>query len=561
MAEKQVPGGFLGAGGFVPPGGGGGGETLAQTYNVGVNGGDQTMVLADVNGGTITIDALMNAPLAFGARALRVLGGVELDATQTLAAGFLTNWLGNYIHGILTLTGPPVVGIGEVYSTFVNGAVIYGPGNVVNDAYNLFIEYAPNAIPVAENATVTRGWGLGMRSAAHFGQGIVLRSNMLPSASPCNPPGEADIVISDDGLNTSAQIVSEPNTGRIGYRSSTQQFYVSMNGSPYAPLGVAGVPVLSAVYAAGALATNQTLHLLDVNGGGITIEAWDAGFTGTDALTIAALVGGTTSFPRIGGFSTWAQISRVSAPGVAWDEVLFDSGSMILTGAPGAVTALTRVRVRQGSVVGLGNTIADGYNLLVDAAPFGTATFTRSWSFGVAGDAQFQSSVFIGAAATAATANLHLAAGTVVAGTASLKINAGVVLTVEEPGAVESDGAFLYWTDSASTRISLNQNRLVGTTVNVAGPYVVLASDVYLRVTRTATAPISIQLPAINATSKDRIIAIGDAGYNCALNNITLVLGAGGDKINNVNANYTMAITSQVLWLVANTATSNWELV
>ena len=214
------------------------------------------------------------------------------------------------------------------------------------------------------------------------------------------------------------------------------------------------------------------------------------------------------------------------------------------------------VHTNAGIINGVGNTVTDAYNLLIDAAPAGTATITRSWSFGVMGNARFLADVAIGTMAPSAL--LHLAGVTAVAGTASLKINAGVLLAATELGAVESNGVNLFWTDAAGIRCPLNASTLVPTTVSAVGPYVVLASDTYLRVTQAAA--ISINLPAV-AASANRMIGIGDTRYNAAGANITLVLGAGGDKINNANANYVMSISGQVLWLVANAVTGNWELV
>jgi hypothetical protein len=58
----------------------------------------------------------------------------------------------------------------------------------------------------------------------------------------------------------------------------------------------------------------------------------------------------------------------------------------------------------------------------------------------------------VGIGVTAPTAVLHLKAGTATANTAPLKIAAGVNLATPEPGAIESDGTNLYWTNSGSTR-------------------------------------------------------------------------------------------------------------
>lgn len=53
------------------------------------------------------------------------------------------------------------------------------------------------------------------------------------------------------------------------------------------------------------------------------------------------------------------------------------------------------------------------------------------------------------------TARLHIKAGTATAGTAPLKLSSGTNLTTPEEGAVEADGANLFYTDSGSTRRTL----------------------------------------------------------------------------------------------------------
>ena len=98
------------------------------------------------------------------------------------------------------------------------------------------------------------------------------------------------------------------------------------------------------------------------------------------------------------------------------------------------------------------------------------------------------------------------------------------------------------------------------TDVNVAGPYVVLATDYVLLVRRTASAAISINLPSIAATGDGRLIVSIDSGYNCATFNITLVRD-GSDKINNVSGNYIQNSTGSAIWLKANATTSNWEII
>jgi hypothetical protein len=244
----------------------------------------------------------------------------------------------------------------------------------------------------------------------------------------------------------------------------TETVTVTLGGS--VPASAPSGSTLAVSYGLGTISADQTLTLLDAKGGGVTIDASNVGFAGLVALKIVNPNLGLVVFPRVGGVAIASNLSIATAPGALWNEIDFSANSSItLTGAPGAVTALARMNLGQGTIDGAGNTIADAYNLLIGAAPMGTATLTRPWSLGVTGNAQFQSKVFIGAAALAPTALLHLAAGTIVAGTASAKINPGALLGATENGAVESDGTHLYWTDSGAVRRQLDNAASVAQTL------------------------------------------------------------------------------------------------
>jgi hypothetical protein len=58
------------------------------------------------------------------------------------------------------------------------------------------------------------------------------------------------------------------------------------------------------------------------------------------------------------------------------------------------------------------------------------------------------------------TARIHVAGGSLNAGSASLKLDQGFLMTVAEPGAIESDGTDLWWTDSGSIRRKLTVQTL-----------------------------------------------------------------------------------------------------
>lgn len=107
-------------------------------------------------------------------------------------------------------------------------------------------------------------------------------------------------------------------------------------------------------------------------------------------------------------------------------------------------------------------------------------------------------------------------------------------------------------------------NRLVGTSVNVAGSYTVLAADYVLNVFRTSAGACSIQLEAISGVPDDRVLVINDAGYLAAVNTITLI-PAGSDRIDNVASSYLVRVNGASLTLLAttnpNTGVRNWQVM
>ena len=118
----------------------------------------------------------------------------------------------------LTLTGGPATST-AVAMVHIGAGVVNGAGNTVTDAYNAKIDAAP-----AGTATLTRSWSLGVVGAVQFAKGLVLGTGLAA-------PGESDLVIANGAVN-----VSDANSGRLGYQTATQQFFVSMNGAAYVPL-------------------------------------------------------------------------------------------------------------------------------------------------------------------------------------------------------------------------------------------------------------------------------------------------------------------------------------
>jgi hypothetical protein len=299
MAEKNVPGGFLGAGGLqlpdIDPV-----ETLAATYAAGAAPAAQTMTLLDAKGGTIVMDgAGLTGAFPY---TLSVLGNQFLS--QSLAVG---------------------VNVGVVPT-----ARIHVAGGSLN----------------AGSASLKLDQGFLMTVAE---------------------PG----AIESDGTD-----LWWTDSGSIRRKLTVQ--------------------TLANAYGMGVAATDQTLILTNAKGGAFVINATTPGpaFTGVTAFEIN-VIGGSTNFYTKGGFDTSSSISVAAAVGAVWNEVNLLASTITLTGGPAVVTALSMVRVGSGVIDGAGNTVSDSYNLLIDAAPTGTATLTRAWSFGTRGASKFEGNVVI----------------------------------------------------------------------------------------------------------------------------------------------------------------------
>jgi hypothetical protein len=163
---------------------------------------------------------------------------------------------------------------------------------------------------------------------------------------------------------------------------------------------------LNTVYNAGVAWADQTMILSNAHGGGVAINATNPALVGVTVTAFEIdVIGGATNFYVVGGFDVSSSISRAAIPGAVWNEVAFLSSTLTLTGGPAVVTAAAMVHVGAGVINGPGNTVSDAYDLLVDAGPAGTATVTRSWSFGAVGAVQAQLGLVLGTALNPPTEN------------------------------------------------------------------------------------------------------------------------------------------------------------
>lgn len=538
-------------------GGGGGGVTLTQAYSLGTMASDQTFTLLDVKGGGLTIDGtnvgfagnvLLGLTGPNGVVVFPTVGGFWVASSIPIAAAVGAAWDEVlFDSSVVVLTGGPTV-VTTMSMVRTGSATIDGPGNTVTDAYNLSVGAEPTG-----TATVTRAWSLGVSGKTQFKDDLAVGLVGAPSAWIH--------VVGGTAAAGSAPIKIDPGTLMAGTESGAVEsdgthLYWTTAGGTRLQLdnGAVGV-TLAVTYTSGSAVSDQTFSLLDANGGGLVVDATAAGFTGASALVVDATSGGVVSFPRVGGLSVQSSVSVAAAPGATWNEVNLAASTVTLTGGPATATSVAMVRVGTGTINGPGDAVTDAYDLLVDAAPAGTASLTRAWSLGVAGAVQLAAGLVLGAALappgendlvfgagatmvsaansgrlgyvagasqqfyaslntgayvpvlvgpaaigftqgsvpfgsatgqlaednanlfwddtdkrlgigvpTTPTASLHLPAGVATVGGAPLKItHSGTLLTIPEPGAVESDPAHLYWTNAAGARLQLDSTPVTTT--------------------------------------------------------------------------------------------------
>ena len=571
-------------------------DTLSGAYNNGTVPADQTLSLTDAHGGGVVIlgSGLMftgansfaiQAPLGGQVLFPRV-GGISIVSQISTPATTISSWNEvDFKSSILVLTGPPAA-IAALAMSHIGQGIINAVGSTVADAYDLKIDAAPAGL-----VSITRSWSLGTAGAVQISAGGLVLGALL------SPPGENDLV-----LGAGATIVSQVNSGRLGYELAGQRFMVSANGGAYVPLltgpapgltpgsvvfagpsgaldednadffwdnpgkrlgvdvaasptakihvggSATGAPgtgslkldpgvlllapesgviesdgthlywtdsvgtrveldngavatTLADAYANGTISADQTFDILDANGGAVVVNGTTPGIVSPTVFEID-VIGGAINFYTRGGFDVFSSISKGAIAGTAWDAVALLSSTLTLTGGPAVVTKVAQVRVGAAVVNGAGNTVFDAYDLLIDEAPTGTATLTRSWSLGVAGAVQVgiglvlgggllpptENDLVAGVGATvvseANTGRLGYRLGTqqffvscngaayvpLLTGPAAGGFTQGSVPFGSATGTLAEDNAQLFWDDT---------NKYLGVGTNVVGSRLVVAGGTY----------------------------------------------------------------------------------
>jgi hypothetical protein len=355
MAEKMVPGGFDGPGGFMPPEPPGA-DTLALAYADGSAAADQTLTLLDVKGGGVALNATTPGQAFVTAFEIDVIGGsmnfyhkggFDVASTFSVAAALGANWdQVNFLASTIALTGGPTT-VASLTMVHIGRGIING--NTVSDAYNFLVDSGPIG-----TAIITRDWSAGFNGAVQMGSGLVLGASLLP-------PTENDLV-----FGVGATVVSEANSGRLGYRAgASQQFYVSLNTGAYVPLLIGP--------AAGGF-TSGSVPFADAAG---QLTQNNANFF-WNATNATLQLGGSA----VGAASTLrllANKSVVAAADSVWDGVSFSASTLTLTGATTPVTAIRFFNIAKPTITAASAVVtATAATVYIAGAPGVAASATIS---------------------------------------------------------------------------------------------------------------------------------------------------------------------------------------
>jgi len=482
-------------------------STLAETYAAGAAAADQTMVLLDSKGGTVVVDG--TSPSFTGAYAFAVEGSEQI--TGSLAVGVVTATA--RIHAaagtaavgtsplkipsgvVLTVPEPGAVeaDASHLYWTNAAGARLqldnpafavltlaqaYAAGSVAADQTLALLDAKGGGLVVdGTSASFTGAYALTVKGSEQVTKslavGVVTATARVHAAAGTATAGTAPLKV------PSGVVLTTPEPGAVEADAS-HLYWTSAAGARLqldnsAPV----VPTLAQAYAAGSVAADQTLALLDAKGGGLVVDGTSVSFTGAYALTVKGSEQVTGSIAA-GVVTATARVHAAAGTAAAGTAPLkVPSGVVLTVPEPGAVEAdashlywtnATGARLQLDDAAPVTPTLAQSYAAgsvaadqtlaLLDAKGGGlvvdgtSVSFTGAYALTVKGSEQVTGSIAAGV--VTATARVHAAAGTAAAGTAPLKVPSGVVLTVPEPGAVEADASHLYWTNAAGARLQLD---------------------------------------------------------------------------------------------------------
>lgn len=219
-----------------------------------------------------------------GALPLRKLGGFEsLEDSLSPGGGVVTGWATmlnrwlEYIRGV-TLAGSSTLRV--AYETGTSGTDQTLP--LTNAKGGLTVDgSAGGASGLTYALSILGQSGTAVRigvAAAYLTASGGLGTGAVPSAP--------NVLAMGDGASAA---VSAASTGQVRYNHAQLRLEFSVNGGAWTAFGTGGGgggSTLRAAYQAGSSSTDQTLPLLDSDGGGIILDGTSASFTGTHVLDV-----------------------------------------------------------------------------------------------------------------------------------------------------------------------------------------------------------------------------------------------------------------------------------
>lgn len=392
MAEKQIPGGFYGAGGFQVPGGPPGGNTLAATYAVGTVPADQTMVLLDARGGTVILNGagLTGAfPYTLSVLGNQFLGqslavGVDVGSVPTarvhISGGSLNAGSASLKLDQGFLMTVPEVGAIESNGTHLwwtdAGGIRRQLDNGAAGAQTLAATYDVGAAAVDQTLILTNAKGgafilNGTTPSPLFTGVTVFEANVLGGSINFYTRGGFDV---SSTISVAAAVGSTWN--EVDFVAST----LTLTGGPATATAVAMVHIGQGIINGAGNTVSDSYNLLVENaptGTAALTRAWSAGFVGPVQVTASKTI--------------------TAAPLATWNGISIESSTLTISGAFTPITELCLFNIASPIITAASAVVAtECYSLKIGSPNFagvGPASATRAFALGVSGNAKLDGGI------------------------------------------------------------------------------------------------------------------------------------------------------------------------
>ncbi len=421
--------------------------TITSAGNVGIGTTSPVMAL-HVGGSSIT-----SGTLYFGANS--TTAGSNVSSLSSTALTFNVN---------SGLNGPFTIGAGAVTNTSSGG----------------------NLTVLAQN-----GWGTG----AYNGGDLILESGAKGSL------GSNGAIRFQVGATEAMRVDQSGNVG-IGTTSPTSSLHVN---SPSGTNAVETISTSGSAYAVLQLSTDSRAWQFGTGG---STSAWPGiwyiynsgtansafAIDGSNNVGIGGSINGgsgvlTGEKVYINGTSGNVGIGTTSPTSL----LTMSSTTSDILGLTGTNGSATRSIAVNTSGQALSTTVGARISFIDDSnygAHVAIATGTGNGNTTPAERLRVTSGGNVGIGATSPTASLQIKAGTAAAGTSPLKFTSGTLMTTPEAGAMEYDGANLYFTNNTPTRIALattTGGQTISGNETFSGDMSITGSGTGLSVTNAAT--------------------------------------------------------------------------